>query len=53
MYQLCQFVAVDPVLFYDLRRVHLVVKGVMLSFAIQATHCIIVLIVVIYPIDLV
>ena len=43
--QLRQFVGIDPVLFYDLRRVHLVIESVMLSFAIQATRCIVVLIV--------
>ena len=36
--QLCELIAVDPVLLDDLRRVHLVVESVVLSLAVQKTR---------------
>ena len=36
--QLCELIAVDPVLLDDLRRVHLVVESVVLSLAVQETR---------------
>ena len=45
-YQLRKFVAIDPVLFNYLGWVHLVIEGIMFSFTIEATHCIIILLIV-------
>ena len=54
--QLRQFVAVDPILLDDLRRVHLVVESVMLSLAVQAARAVVSPIltgVMVKPVDLV
>ena len=43
--ELGELVAIDPVLLHDLRRMHLVIKSIVLSLAIQVTVCIIILLV--------
>jgi hypothetical protein len=43
--QLSKFVAVHPVFLHDLRRVHLVVKGIVFRFAVLVTTRILVVVV--------
>ena len=44
--ELGELVAIDPVLLHDLRRMHLVIKSIVLSLAIQVAVCVITILLV-------